>query len=64
MTTVRIALANIPYPANPEDSVRRVLDAVARAGAERASIVCFPEAYIPGYRRASVPAPPPDAAFL
>ena len=64
MTTVRIALANIPYPANPSDSVERVVDAVARAGAERAAIVCFPEAYVPGYRRASVPAPPPDAAFL
>jgi predicted amidohydrolase len=64
MTMVRIALANIPYPASPSDSVERVVDAVAKAGAERAAIVCFPEAYVPGYRRASVPAPPPDAAFL
>jgi predicted amidohydrolase len=64
VTICRIALANIPYPTGPEDSVARVLDAVSRAGSERAAIVCFPEAYVPGYRRKSVPAPPPDAAFL
>src|SRR5262245_4197563 len=64
MTTVRIALANIPFPTNPLDSVARALNAVAQAGAERAEIVCFPEGYIPGYRQKSVPAPPPDSAFL
>ena len=64
MTICRIALANIPYPTGPEDSVARAVDAVSRAGTERAAIVCFPEAYVPGYRRKSVPAPPPDASFL
>ena len=64
MTTCRIALANLPFPASPEDSVERVVAAVLQAGAAGAAIVCFPEAYVPGYRRASVPAPPPDAAFL
>jgi predicted amidohydrolase len=64
MTTVRIALANIRFPRSPEESVALAVDAVAKAGAERAAIVCFPEAYVPGYRRASVPAAPPDAAFL
>jgi predicted amidohydrolase len=64
MTSVRIALANIRYPSSPEESVALAVDAVALAGAERAAIVCFPEAYVPGYRRASVPAAPPDAAFL
>jgi len=64
VTICRIALANIPYPTDPEDSVARVMDAVSRAGTERAAIVCFPEAYVPGYRRKSVTAPPPDAAFL
>jgi predicted amidohydrolase len=64
MTVVRIALANIPFPTSPEDSVERVLDAVSEAAGEGAMIVCFPEGYIPGYRRKSVPAPPPNAAFL
>ena len=64
MTTCRIALANIPFPASPEDSVERAVAAVSQAGAAGAAIVCFPEAYVPGYRRKGVPAPPPDAAFL
>jgi len=64
VTSCRIALANIPYPASPEDSVERVVDAVAQAGTTGAAIVCFPEAYVPGYRRKGVPAPPPDAEFL
>src|SRR5262245_21516351 len=64
MTTVRVALANIPFPTSPSDSVARVLNAVAQAGAERAEIVCFPEGYIPGYRQKSIAAPPPDAAVL
>jgi predicted amidohydrolase len=64
MTTCRIALANIRFPSSPDESVSLAVDAIAKAGSEAASIVCFPEAYVPGYRRASVPAPPPDAAFL
>ena len=64
MTTVRIALANIRFPRTPQESVTLTVDAIAKAGAERAGIVCFPEAYVPGYRRKGVPAPPPDAAFL
>ena len=51
MTTVRIALANIPFPSGPEDSVSRVEAAVAKAGAAGALVVCFPEGYIPGYRQ-------------
>jgi predicted amidohydrolase len=64
VTTCRIALANIPYPASPEESVERVVAVVSQAGASGAAIVCFPEAYVPGYRRKGVPAPPPDAVFL
>jgi len=64
MTTFRIALANIRFPASPEESVTLAEQAVAQAGAERAGIVCFPECYVPGYRALGKPVPAPDAAFL
>jgi predicted amidohydrolase len=64
MNTVRIALANIRYPASPEESVLLVTQAIAQASARQADIVCFPECYVPGYRTREVAAPPPDAAFL
>jgi len=38
--------------------------AIARAGAEQAGVVCFPECYVPGYRAANRRVPAPDAAFL
>jgi len=41
-----------------------VEDAVARAGLERAAIVCFPECYVPGYRAPGKPVPPHDAGFM
>lgn len=64
MSTTRIALANLRYPASPEDSVARAVDAVAEAGRERAAVVCFPECYVPGYRGLGHVVPPPDPAFL
>ena len=64
MAQVRIALANLPYAANRDESVERVLAAVREAGAAGAAIVCFPEAYVPGYRSAIHHPEPPDAAFL
>jgi predicted amidohydrolase len=64
MNTVRIALANIRYPASPEESVLLVTQAIAQASARQADIVCFPECYVPGYRTREVAAPPPDAQFL
>lgn len=64
MTAVRIALANLAYPATPDASVEGARDAIARAGREKAAIVCFPECYVPGYRTADRKVPPPDAAFL
>ena len=64
MSTVRIALANIQYPASPDESIALVEDAIASAAAERAEIVCFPECFIPGYRAAGKHVPPADAAFL
>ena len=62
--TVRIALANVRYPATPGESVAIVEDAVARASGRDAAIVCFPECYVPGYRGLGKNPPPPDAAFL
>ena len=61
---VRIALANIRYPANRDESVQLVNAAIQQAAAQNALIVCFPEAYVPGYRTADRQQPLPDAAFL
>lgn len=64
MTTYRIALANLPYASSPDDSVIRAEHAIAQAARERAGILCFPEAYVPGYRGLGHVPPPPDPAFL
>jgi predicted amidohydrolase len=64
MATIRIALANLRHPATPEESVLLAEQAVTRAGADRASIVCFPECYVPGYRAPAKAVPAPNAAFL
>jgi predicted amidohydrolase len=63
MSTHRIALANIRFPASPEESVTLVEQAVAQASIHRADIVCFPECYVPGYRVGKA-VPPPDTRFL
>jgi len=63
MTTFRIALANLSFPATPDHSVTSAEQAIAQAATARASIICFPECFVPGYRIGkSVPSP--DAAFL
>ena len=64
MTTCRIALANLQFPATPDASVRMAEDAVAQAGRERADVICFPECFVPGYRAPGRAVPPPDQAFL
>jgi predicted amidohydrolase len=64
MSTVRIALANLRFPATPEESITLAEQAVAQAGVERADVVCFPECFVPGYRARGKRVPPPDAAFL
>jgi len=64
MATVRIALANIPYAKSPEESLTLAESAIADAAHEKAAIVCFPEAYVPGYRAETYVRPAPDAAFL
>jgi predicted amidohydrolase len=62
--TVRLALANLPFPESPERSVAAAEAAIARAGAERAQVVCFPECFVPGYRRQGRSIPRADPAFL
>ncbi len=64
MTTVRIALANLPIPTSPTDAVALAEEAIAQAGRERADVICFPECFVPGYRWPGRSIPPPDAAFL
>jgi len=64
MATVRIALANLRYPATPDDAVAKVRHAVAQAGVEHASVVCVPECYVPGYRAPGKSVPPIDRAYL
>jgi predicted amidohydrolase len=61
---MRIALANIRHPATPDESVKLAEDAIAQASIESASIICFPECFVPGYRGLGKVVPPPDAAFL
>lgn len=63
-TPFRIALANLPFPTSPAESVTLAEQAIAEAGAARADIICFPEAFVPGYRTESKAVPPPDPAFL
>jgi predicted amidohydrolase len=64
MNTFRIALANLRFPATPEDSVMLAERAIAEASAERAGLICFPECFIPGYRGPGKQVPRADPAFL
>ena len=63
MSHIRIALANLAFPATPQESIARVEAAIAEASAAHAAIVCFPECYVPGYR-VGKPVACPDADFL
>src|SRR5437660_471008 len=64
MNMFRIALANIRFPATPDESITLAEQAIAQASTERAGIICFPECFVPGYRGMGKQAPPPDPAFL
>ena len=64
MSTFRIALANLQFPASPEESVSLAEHAIAQASTERADLICFPECFVPGYRGLGKRVPPPDRAFL
>src|SRR3989475_1889444 len=64
MNMFRIALANIRFPATPEESVTLAEQAIAQASIERAGLICFPECFVPGYRGLGKSVPPPDTRFL
>ncbi len=64
MNPFRIALANIRFPATPEESVTLARQAVDQASRKGAGIICFPECFIPGYRGMGKSVPPPDSGFL
>lgn len=64
MPTFRLALANIPFAATADESVVFAQHAIRDASTAGAELVCFPEAYVPGYRAPGRPFPPPDADFL
>ncbi len=58
MNTFRIALANIRFPATPEESIMLAEQAIAQASSEHAGLICFPECFIPGYRGPGKGVPP------
>jgi predicted amidohydrolase len=62
--TVRLALANLPFPESPEQSVAAAEQAIARASVADADIICFPECFVPGYRGLGRTVPAADPAFL
>jgi predicted amidohydrolase len=64
VSTVRIALANIPRASTPDESVTLAIGAIEEAGRAKTDVICFPEAYVPGYRLMGGKVPPPDAMFL
>ena len=64
MSLFRIALANLPFPSTPEESIALAEQAIAQAATEQAGLICFPECFIPGYRGMGRRVPPPDPVFL
>ena len=64
MNPFRIALANIRFPATPDESITLAEQAIDQASIKGARIICFPECFVPGYRGIGKPVPPPDPEFL
>jgi predicted amidohydrolase len=64
MSSFRIALANLRFPATREESVALAESAIADASAAGAGLVAFPECFVPGYRAAGKGVLPPDPVFL
>lgn len=64
MDNYRIALANIRFPATPDESIALAEQAIAKASSARAAVICFPECFVPGYRGMGQRVAPPDRVFL
>jgi predicted amidohydrolase len=64
MSSVRIALANLRFPASAAESVALAERAITETAAAGAAVVCFPECFVPGYRTPGKQVSPPDSAFL
>src|SRR5687768_566555 len=64
MNLFRIALANLRFPATPDESITLAERAIAEASQRGARIICFPECYVPGYRGVGQRVPPPSREFL
>ncbi|HEV3219499.1 MAG TPA: carbon-nitrogen hydrolase family protein [Candidatus Acidoferrales bacterium] len=64
MELVRIALANIRFPASPAESVELAQQAIDQASSKDARVICFPECFVPGYRGFGKQVPPSDPKFL
>lgn len=64
MDIIRIALANIRFPATPQESITLARQSIEEASVKGARIVCFPECFVPGYRAPGKQVPPPDPNFL
>lgn len=60
----RIALANLRFPANPEESIALAEQAINEASMKGTRLICFPECYVPGYRGIGKLVPPADPVFL
>jgi predicted amidohydrolase len=60
----RIALANLRFPATPEESIALAVQAIDLASTKKAQIICFPECFVPGYRGVGKAVPPPNPTFL
>jgi predicted amidohydrolase len=64
MAPYRIALANLRFPATPAESIELAVAAIRSAALASASVIAFPECYVPGYRAPGRNVPPPDPEFL
>ena len=64
LTPVRIALANLPFPETPDQSLARALEAIQTAGTQQVDALCFPESYLPGYRSTPERVAPVNPEFL
>jgi predicted amidohydrolase len=64
MSMFRIALANLRFPATPDESITLAEQGIDLASSGGARIICFPECFVPGYRGIGKGVPPADPAFL